>query len=170
MTRYELFEIHQYSEKILQYFNLKPPIKNLINFLKTLNVIVKYTSEYSLPFIKIKKDGRAVFNIPKHENKFIRKKDIIELLGYLLIYLKFNYKLKKLPKKNLNKQFKFFSSEIKYKLEEFSFSFLMPKVIFLNIVEVHTDENNNCNINKVSNHFKVTNQHVVSWGKRLGIF
>ena len=42
----------------------------------------------------------------------------------------------------------------------------MPKVIFLNIVEVHTDENNNCNINKVSNHFKVINQHVISWGEK----
>lgn len=57
-----------------------------------------------------------------------------------------------------------------YKLEEFSFSFLMPKMIFLNIVETYTDKNYNCNINKVSNYFKVTNQHVISWGKRLGIF
>lgn len=108
MIRYELSIIHQYSESFLQYFKIKSPIKNLINFLKTLNITIKYNSKYSLPFIKIKKDGRIVFNIPKHENKFIRKKDIIELLGYLLIYLKFNYRLKKLPNKNLNKQFTFF--------------------------------------------------------------
>ena len=52
-----------------------------------------------------------------------------------------------------------------YKLEDFSFSFLMLKTIFLNIVETYTDENYNCNINKVSNYFKVINQHIVSWGK-----
>lgn len=167
MTRYHFDKISKEAEgladflKYTEYWDIRKSVKLAGGRLEFIEDFIDIE-------IKINKKT-FVIKLFKGDNKLRQNKNIACALGHLYLHLGFDFFNKKANGFMSGKVFNHFSSKEMFEADRFSLAFLLPELVFIDIVQKYTN-NNLCIINEVSKYFNVSNQSVIAQGKWLGLF
>lgn len=150
--------IDNLTEKIIDVYNIKIPIMNMKEVLKSIGGKIVYKNNYYELI-----DGNI---IKTHDRKFdillpILNKNsnnnftIAYNLGHIFLHMGYRTDFLLWNKIIIDKQYKFISSRQEKQSEYFALSLLMPKNIFLKIFYKYSDDDT-VDMTEVANYFNVS--------------
>nr|DAP07351.1 MAG TPA: IrrE protein [Bacteriophage sp.] len=150
--------IDNLTEKIIDVYNIKIPIMNMKEVLKSIGGKIVYKNNYYELI-----DGNI---IKTHDKKFDILLPILNKnsnnnftiacnLGHIFLHMGYRTNFSLWNKIVVNKQYKFKSLKQERQAEYFALSLLMPKTIFLKVFYKYSN-NNMVDMTEIANYFKVS--------------
>lgn len=154
--------INDLVNTLIKVFNIEMPINNIENVVIKMGGTIKYIEDTQAEIEIIKRYNSFEFVVPKYENEKNKNFYIARTIGILFMYM--GYKIDEILWKSNIDNYKLFKSENHlYKANEFARAFLMPKDLYIEIMDKNSN-GDNVYTKEIGNFFNVSTGDVLMRG------